>query len=221
LGITQLDGIILSHADSDHFNALPGLVKRFQVKCVITPPGMLNERESALIPIQESIKRYQIDVREAHYNTSWGEPEASGGSDDRFSQTFQVLHPPFTRLPGSDNANSLVLHLCWRGRSMILPGDLEPPGTAMLVNLPRPNAGGILMAPHHGSLRMDAASVLEWARPQETIVSGSERASKPEVHEMLSAHGSGVHVTAIVGAIRVQIGKHGEVRIQEWNFAGW
>ncbi len=221
LGITHLDGIILSHADSDHFNALPGLVKRFHVKCVVTPPGMLNEPESALLPIQESIKHHQIDVREVHYNIGWGEPEKSERLGDRFSQTFQVLHPPFKRLPGSDNANSLVLHLCWRGRSMILPGDLEPPGTAMLVNLPRPNAGGILMAPHHGSLRMDAASVLEWARPRETIVSGGERASKPEVHEMLSVHGSGVHVTAIVGAIRVQIGKHGEVRVQEWNFAGW
>ena len=104
---------------------------------------------------------------------------------------------------------------------MILPGDLEPPGTAMVVNLPRPKAGGILMAPHHGSLRMDAASVLEWARPQETIVSGGARASKPEVQEMLSVHGSEVHVTANAGAIRVQIGKQGKVRVQEWNCAGW
>jgi competence protein ComEC len=221
LGITQLNGIILSHADSDHFNALPGLLKRFQVNCVITPPGMLSEPESALIPIQESIKHYQVDVKEAHHNMVWGEPEKLGLPGYQFSQAFEVLHPPFSRLPGSDNANSLVLHLCWRGRSLILPGDLEPPGTAMLVNLPRPNAGGILMAPHHGSLRMDAASVLEWARPRETIVSGGERASKPEVTEMLSVHGSAVHVTAIVGAIRVQIGEHGEVRVQEWNFAGW
>ena len=221
LGITRLDGIILSHADSDHFNALPGLLKRFQVNCVITPPGMLDEPESALIPIQKAIKHYQINVEEAHHDIGWNKPEKLGHSSCRFSQAFRVLHPPLTRLPGSDNANSLVLHLCWRGRSMILPGDLEPPGTAMLINLPRPNPGGILMAPHHGSLRMDAASVLEWARPRETIVSGGERARKPEVLEMLSAHGSDVHVTAIVGAIRVQIGKDGAVCIEEWDFAGW
>jgi competence protein ComEC len=221
MGITQLDGIILSHADSDHFNALPGLLERFQVQCVITPPGMLNERESALLPIRESIGHYHIDVQEAHHNIAKRSRESLEHSDLKFWQTFEVLHPPITRVPGSDNANSLVLHLRWGGRSMILPGDLEPPGTAMLVNQPRPSVGGILMAPHHGSLRMDSASVLEWARPKETIVSGGVRAGKPEVRDMLSAHGSGVHVTTIVGAIRVQIGKHGEVRVQEWNCTGW
>ena len=77
------------------------------------------------------------------------------------------------------------------------------------------------MAPHHGSLRMDAASVLAWARPGETIVSGGERARKPEVLKMLSAHGSDVHVTAVAGAIRVQIGKEGEVCIEEWDSASW
>ncbi len=221
LGITQLNGIFLSHADSDHFNALPGLLKRFQVNLVITPPGMLDEAEPALIPIQQSLKHYQIDVMEAHQNIDWRKPDKFGQSGYQFPQAFQVLHPPIRRLTGSDNANSLVLHLCWGGRSMILPGDLEPPGTAVLVNLPRPNAGSILMAPHHGSLRMNAASVLDWARPRETIVSGGRRASKPEVHEMLSLHGSNVHVTAVVGAIRVQIGKDGEICIKEWDFLGW
>lgn len=221
MGITELDGIILSHADSDHFNALPGILKRFQVHCVVTPPGMLKESESALLPVNESIQYYQIDVQEAHHDRGEYGLARFERSGLKFPQMVQVLHPPIKRVPGSDNANSLVLHLWWRGRSMILPGDLEPPGTAMLVNLPRPRAGGILMAPHHGSLRMDAASVLEWARPMETIVSGGERARKPEVHEMLSVHGSAVHVTAIVGAIRVEIGKHGKVRVKEWNCVGW
>lgn len=221
LGITRLDGIVLSHADSDHFNAIPGLVKRFQVDCVITPPGMLGEPELALRPILTSIQHHRIDVEEAYFNIDKSGSGALRHPNPLFPQAFRVLHPPLTRLPGSDNANSLVLQLSWRGRSMILPGDLEPPGTAMLINLPRPSAGGILMAPHHGSLRMDAASVLEWARPQHTIVSGGQRAGKPEVLEMLSEHGSDVYVTAIVGAIRVQIGKDGEVSVQEWNFAGW
>ncbi len=221
MGITRLEGIILSHADADHFNALPGILKRFQVRCVITPPGMLSEPESALLPIQKSIRHYGIDVREVHHDRDRHGIASLESLGVTFPASVEVLHPLLNRVPGSDNANSLVLHLRWGGRSMILPGDLEPPGTAMVVNLPRPKAGGILMAPHHGSLRMDAASVLEWARPQETIVSGGARASKPEVQEMLSVHGSEVHVTANAGAIRVQIGKQGKVRVQEWNCAGW
>ena len=30
LGLTRLDGIILSHADADHYNGLPGLLRRFR-----------------------------------------------------------------------------------------------------------------------------------------------------------------------------------------------
>jgi competence protein ComEC len=211
MGVTQLNGIILSHADSDHFNALPGILQRFQVDRVITPPGMLAESEPALIPIREAMQRFQIDVLEVNRDAI----------PVNFPQIFRVLHPPLKRLSGSDNANSLVLQIDWQGNSVILPGDLEPPGTAMLINMPRPKPGGVLMAPHHGSLRMEAASVLHWARPQKTVVSGGQRARKPEVREMLSAHGSAVHITAVAGAIRVRIGKHGDVDIQEWSCAGW
>ena len=211
MGVTQLDGIILSHADSDHFNALPGILQRFRVDRVITPPGMLAESEPALIPIQEAIQHFRIDVLEVNRDAI----------PDGLPEIFRVLHPPLQRLSGSDNANSLVLQINWQGNSVILPGDLEPPGTAMLINMPRPKPGGVLMAPHHGSLRMEAASVLQWARPQKTVVSGGQRTRNPEVREMLSAHGSAVHITAVVGAIRVRIGKHGDVHIQEWSCTGW
>lgn len=221
MGITSIEGIILSHADADHFNALPGILKRFQVRGVITPPGMLEEPESSLLPIQKSIRDNGIQVGEIHCRMSSGDMAGLKHAGLSLPPCAEVLHPPLNRIPGSDNANSLVLHLDWGGRSMILPGDLEPPGTRMLVNLPRPKAGGILMAPHHGSLRMDAQSVLQWARPRVTIVSGGNRSRKPEVREMLSRHGSTVHGTAMVGAIRVQIGKQGKVRVQEWNCAGW
>ena len=77
------------------------------------------------------------------------------------------------------------------------------------------------MAPHHGSLRMDAATVLHWARPSETIVSGGERAKRPEVKEMLSAAGSGVHVTAHQGAVRVRIDDSGAIQTETWNTTPW
>ena len=74
---------------------------------------------------------------------------------------------------------------------------------------------------HHGSLRMDAATVLQWSRPGETIVSGGQRARRPEVHEMLSATGSGVHVTSEVGAIRVRIDRDGKITVQSWAESPW
>jgi competence protein ComEC len=39
-GITHLDAIVISHADADHFNAIPGLLERFSVGAIYrTPPS--------------------------------------------------------------------------------------------------------------------------------------------------------------------------------------
>lgn len=211
LGVTQLDGIFLSHADSDHFNALPGVMQRFDVDQIVTANRMLDNPEPAVVALRGVIARRGLKVREV----------ASGSAESIGGHRAEVLHPPRDGLPGSDNANSLVLRIDCGGRSLILPGDLEPPGTAMLIDLPRPAAGSVLMAPHHGSLRMDAMAVLQWSRPRETVVSGGVRAQRPEVTEMLSANGSGVHVTSNLGAIRVIIDRRGQIELRSWLENPW
>ncbi len=180
LGVTRVRGVFLSHADADHFNALPGVLRRFTVGAIITPPGMLDEPEAALAPVRDAIEESGVVIREL----TGGDRVTTSG------HTVRVLHPPAERLDGNDNANSLVLRVDCSGKSLILPGDLEPPGTESLIDTPRPPPGGVLMAPHHGSLTMNAASVLQWARPGETIVSGGQRARRPEVEQMLAAGGS-------------------------------
>ena len=212
LGATRLRGIILSHADSDHYNALPGILKRFRVDQVITPPGMLDQDEGgALEPIRLAIAKARVPVREV----------AAGDSLVSGDLELKILHPPTHRLEGSDNANSLVLSIENLDQVLLLPGDLEPPGTRLLINQPRPKPGGMLMAPHHGSLTMDARSVLQWARPRETIVSGGRRAKRPEVSEMLATTGSGVHVTAKLGAVRVVFNEQRILEVRSWNQSPW
>jgi len=91
----------------------------------------------------------------------------------------------------------------------------------VLINQPRPGGGSVLMAPHHGSVAMESESILQWSRPRETIVSGGRRARRPEVREMLATHGSGVHVTANLGAIRVRIDPTGKVSVRGWLASPW
>ncbi|MCA9138551.1 MAG: ComEC/Rec2 family competence protein [Planctomycetales bacterium] len=212
LGVTHLDGIFLSHADADHYNALPAILDRFGVDVLITPPGMLDQDEDALAEIRLAIAVHSTNVREI---------AAGGLSDVIDNPAMSVLHPPLGGVPGSDNANSLVLRIDHFGSAFLLPGDLEPPGTESLVSAPRPPAGGVLMAPHHGSLTMNADAVLAWARPRETIVSGSRRAARVEVEAMLSATGSGVHVTARDGAVRVRLDELGRIQVRTWREEPW
>ena len=208
LGVTHLDGVIVSHADADHYNALPGLLRRFSVGKIYTSPGMLEQGESGLIPIRQSIQRYEIPVVEIHAGQSVGE-------------FIRVLHPPIERVAGNDNANSLALRIDCGGKSLVLPGDLEEPGTPMLLDQVRPHPGGVLMAPHHGSLSSDAAAVLQWSRPGEVVVSGGRRAKRAAVTESLGRGGSVVHVTASTGACRVRILADGSIRVRNWTQQAW
>lgn len=215
LGATEIQAVILSHADSDHYNAFPALARRFKVQCVVTPPGMLSEQGETLDETIATIKRQQIPVLEIfrgqrlrQLQDSWVEP-------------LQILHPPHQRVDGTDNANSLVVRWDHGEGCLVLPGDVEPPGTRMLTTSDRPPPGGVLMAPHHGSLQMDADVVLHWCRPRHTVVSGGRRAQRVEVRELLSQAGGEVHVTSEVGAVRVRLDEQGRPSIRHWRRSPW
>ncbi len=211
MGHTRLEGVFLSHADADHFNALPGILRRFSIGQIITPPGMLDQPGRSLAAVGDAIEQAGIPVLEL----------ADGDVMEIPGGVARVLHPPLQRLRGNDNANSLVLQVDGGGVPLLLPGDLESPGTEVMTRQPRMPPGGVLMAPHHGSLTLDAESVLQWSRPREVIVSGGQRARHPEVAEALSVRGSAVHVTADRGAIRVRIDRAGEVELRSWRNSRW
>lgn len=211
LGFTRLEGVFLSHADADHFNSLPGVLRHFSVGRILTPHGMLDRPGESLASIRRRVRDDGVPVTEL----SAGDTCPTAGS------RVDVLHPPPTWIPGNNNANSLVLRIDHAGAALLLPGDLEPPGTERLIGRPRLPPGSVLMAPHHGSVSADVEPMLRWCRPRETIVSGGSRARNPEVARMLAVTGSGVHVTSVSGAIRVRIGPEGELEIRSWLESPW
>ena len=207
-GITRLDAVVLSHADSDHYNALPGLLHRFAIDEVIVPPGLFDQSDPALVDIHQALTDRQIPIREV----AAGEPFSLGHWRLQ-DAALQVLHPPRPPITdATDNANSLCLMIQYRHQQLLLPGDLEPPGTELLIAHPRPVAGGVLMAPHHGSLTANSEAILDWYRPRQVIVSGGPRARNPRVTELLQYRGSDVYITAKDGAIRVRLADDAKVR---------
>ena len=96
-----------------------------------------------------------------------------------------MLHPPRRGILGSDNANSLVLAVEYRGRRIVLPGDLESPGLDdMLAEEPR--RCEVLMAPHHGSRKSNSPGLAAWCRPRWVVFSGDGRWNLPEINADLS-----------------------------------
>jgi len=144
-GITHLDAVVISHADSDHYNALPELLERFSVGVVYISTVMWGNKAPGLVTLREAIDTQGIPVRTLQ-------------AGDRLrlaaqtATTIEVLHPPRGGVFGADNANSIVLLVEHADRRVLLTGDLESRGLTDLMAEPALDCD-LLLAPHHGSPR--------------------------------------------------------------------
>ena len=214
-GITRLDAVVLSHADSDHYNALPELLRRFDVGVVYVSPMMFNPifpsgNTEGPVRLRELVEATGVEIREI-----W-----RGDTLRTLGETrIEVLHPPRLGVFGSDNANSVVLSIEYAGRRILLPGDLEPPGLADLL-AEEPTHYDILLAPHHGSPRSNPPGFAVWTNPRWAIISGGARSDLGPVIEAYRAAGAEVLNTAQTGAIQCVIrpvgGAKGEVDVRTW-----
>lgn len=192
--ITHIDAIVLSHADVDHYNALPGLVERFSIGAVYVSPVMFEEEFGALAALRETIDDAGLPLRMIYAN-------------DRLitndSVEIEVLHPPEKGVIGRDNANSIVLLVEYAGRRILLPGDLEPPGLNDVLAEERLDVD-LAMAPHHGSLRSSPAGFAARCTPEYVVISGGPSTDASAAIRDFQAAGAEVFHTARCGAVAIQ-----------------
>jgi competence protein ComEC len=214
-GITHLDAVVISHADVDHYNALPLLLKQFSVGRVCVSPLMFredrDERESlAVRALGQAIDRAGVPIEIIRA----GDVIPAQGCE------LRVLHPPPEGVPPKnqrddrDNANSLVLAIEYAGRRMLLPGDLEKTGIDRLLAQP-PLDCDVLLAPHHGSAQSNPTGFAAWSTPEWVIVSGGHDAS-PALFSAYEGRGASVLHTARDGAVRVRI-ERDSVALWHWH----
>ncbi len=167
-GITHIDAVVISHADVDHYNALPGLMERFGVGSVYVSPLMFdpwaNDGDlTAPILLKQRIMEAGVPMREVWMNDCL--------RVDDSEVVVDILHPPRFGVPGRDNANSIVLSVEYANTRILLPGDLESPGIE-LVMAEEPLDCDILLAPHHGSRFSDPPGFAAWCTPNWVVMSG-------------------------------------------------
>jgi len=199
-GITHLDAVVLSHADTDHYNALPELLERFSVGAIYVSPTMWQRRSPALGALQEAIGQAGVPLGEIRAGD-----RLPGGEDC----VIEVLHPLGQSVSGRDNANSVVLDLQYLGHRILLPGDLESPGLEDLL-AEEPTHCDVLLVPHHGSRQSNPPGLVAWSTPQWVIISGrgttaGGRGETAPIEAAYRARGGQVLHTADAGAVTVTI----------------
>ncbi len=199
-GLSHLDGIVLSHADSDHINGVSGLIRTLPVKRLFVSPQFLDWRQPAVSEVLNCVSHCEVPIQ-----LIWQ------GDSLRLDEGVhcRVLHPQAEDKLANDNANSVVLSIEYAGRRLLLTGDLERDGLARLLQT-EPIHADVLVSPHHGSLGANTTDLARWARPSWLAVSGDRRVS---LATLRTRFGPNVDVlsTSEYGAITFEIDSRGQL----------
>ncbi len=200
-GIRTIDGIVLSHADVDHFNAVPGLVDRFAIGRVFVSPHMFPATsdvadESAPAALRRLLHQHSIPIEIVELGDRLVLDSKSHGD---------VLYPDHLGSFGSDNSNSLVLAIESGPYRILLPGDLEAPGIDdVMGDVAYPC--DVLLAPHHGSSRSDPPGFAAWSQPDCVVVSGNADTADRRFSASYGGQGAEILFTSDCGAIDFAFG---------------
>lgn len=205
----RIDRLFISHADADHYNAIPGLIDRFSLGQVTSTPQFWQHPAEELGALRGKLHGQRITMS-----------RLVAGETIEADVRTEVLHPPGEFLAQSDNANSLTLLINYAGKSCLLPGDLEKSGMERLLSQPAIDCD-VLMAPHHGSTTQDPRPIIKWCQPEWIVISGGPRAAKPKVVDLYSPREHRALVTHIDGAIQCRISADGDLSMWCWTTEQW
>ena len=215
-GVDQIDVLVISHADADHFNAVAALMRRFPVGTLVVTSAFLASTSPEVEAVIEAAEQHRIPLRVV----------AAGDTVD-FSPTAtaRVLHPAAEAVDAaSDNAVSLVLAVESAGRRLLLAGDLEGEAIERLLaaGVPRCDA---LVAPHHGSRTSLPPRLAQAVQPRVVLVSGTGDVGWEEVRRAYEQTGPDGRVAEVLctcqqGAVRLRLETAG-IRVARAGAEGW
>jgi competence protein ComEC len=205
-GHRRVDALILSHADADHCNALPELLDVIPIGSVLIGPGFLGGDQ----PLPE-----QIVERCAARHVPVGLLSAGHQLALHPDVSLRVLHPSEEFYADRDNPLSLVVAVEYRGRRILLTGDVEGDGLATLLRQPNRDCD-VLLSPHHGSKAANSLALARWTQPEWVVISTEDALSEDRLAETYSL-GSTLLATARRGAIEFRIDDQGELMVETFR----
>lgn len=152
-GITQLDGLILTHFDSDHVNGVELLLSRMKVDKIYLPYA----------PEEESRYKQQLLQQEMNMQTVHTQAQIEDGA-------IRML---LVRIAtgNSDNKTGLCVLCQVEDCDILITGDLNTTAEKVLLEqltLPKLD---VLVVGHHGSPDATSLQLLQQTRPQYAMVS--------------------------------------------------
>jgi competence protein ComEC len=193
-GITALDGVIVSHSDTDHSGGALAILDEIRVGWV-----------SSSLPATHPVAVKATEHRRCEAGQAW---EWDGAR-------FDMLHPAavsYESTKWKPNARSCTLKITLGDQSILLAGDIEAiQETELLEREGEHLASTVLLAPHHGSGTSSTMPFLTRVHPRIALFQVGYRNRyhhpKPEVFERYGELGITRVRTDEAGAITIRFGK--------------
>ncbi len=197
-GIGRLDGVFLSHVDTDHVNGVLQMLQegKIRVGTIYVPTGQKGAFSEKMKSMETADS---IELQTVHMGDKWTHQDFS----------LKCLHPA-KDFHGESNDGSACYLLQAGDFRMLLTGDVEEAGESLLIEeLKRQNitAVDVLKVAHHGSSSSTSGEFLERIQPKLAIISCGRKNSYGHPHtetlERLKQAGCRILTTPEYGQITI------------------
>ncbi len=196
-GYSQIDYVLATHADADHIQGLSDVTKNFSVRTAIFGRTPLKNAEFANLYLILQTRGIQSKI-------------VSRGDVLTFDDVkVEVLYPAIDANAEavSDNNHSLVLHITYGARKILLTGDIERETERELTNTPEFLQSDVIKVAHHGSRTSSVQEFISAAKSEIAIVSVGSKSPfghpHKEVIERWKNSGANVLTTGENGTISI------------------
>lgn len=197
-GVRGLDGLVVSHDDSDHAG---GAVSVLQAVPVQWLASSVSEMDPLPLLADDAFRCV------AGQSWTWD------------GVRFDILHPTAESYDSKvkNNDRGCVLKVSAPGGSVLLPADIERRSEEALLARPHALAADVLIAGHHGSKTSSTEAFLNAVQPRAVVFAVGYRNRfghpHPDVLERYRARGTALYRTDSDGAVSIDVAPEGRISI--------
>lgn len=166
--VWRVDSLIITHPDSDHYNGLDFIVRRFRPHTVYINDQPIHSKSYAAL---------LTTITQQHIPITTPDPGQILHADSLCRLTCLGM-VGLTEAGDSDNNQGLVTRMRCNKISFLFPADIERHAESLLLRQNKQMRTDVLMAPHHGSKTSCSHPFLRAVAPKLIIVSAGRRQQK-------------------------------------------